>query len=88
MFGFVDTDVKTLVEAVNSGDHGAVGAVVNVIGDHEAAKQLSALRINENLQLETIVMLAARGGDTKMFHAVLRSLRRKLAEWKVLVMSK
>lgn len=86
--GYVVTGMKTIVEAINSGDPSAVRVVANTIGGHEAAKQLSALRINDDLQLETIVMLAARSGDTKMFHVVLRSLRNILAEGKVLVMDK
>lgn len=57
---------------------------MGLIGDHEAAKQLSALRTNDRHELETIVMLAALSGDVEMFHAVLRSLRRVLEEWQVL----
>lgn len=76
--------MNNLVDAVDSGDPGAIEAMVGMIGVHEAAKQLSALRTNSNHRLETIVMLAALGGDVKMFHAVLRSLRRTLFEWQVL----
>ena len=78
----------TLAEAVDSGDPRAVGAVVGIIGDREASEQLSELRTVDSHHLETIVMLAARRGDEKMFFAVLRSLRRILAAWKVLRMDK
>ena len=77
-------DMNTIVDAVGSGDPGVVETMVGLLGGFEAAKQLSALRTNDNNQLETFVMLAAIGGDTSMFHAVLRSLRRTLAEWQVL----
>lgn len=83
-FVYVTTGMKTLVEAVYSGDPGAVGAVVGIIGHDQAVKQLSALRINDSYQLETVVMSAARGGDTQMFYAVLRSLRQTLAESQVI----
>lgn len=78
--------MKTLVEAVYSGDPGAVGAVVGILGHSQAAKQLSALLINDSYHLETVVMSAARGGDIKMFHAVLRSLRQTLTESQVIRM--
>ena len=77
--------MNTLVEAVYSGDPSAVGAMVGGIGEIEAGKQLSTLRTNDVNERETIVMLAARGGDVEMFHAVLRSLRRTLTEQQVLL---
>lgn len=80
--------METLVDAVDSGDPNAVGLMVGAIGDDEAAEQLSALRTNDSHQLETIIMLTALGGDVEMFHAVLRPLRRILAESQVLCVGK
>lgn len=77
--------METLVDAVDSGDPNAVELVVGTIGDDEAAAQLSALRTNDSHHLETIIMLAALRGDVEMFHAVLRPLRRTLAESQVLL---
>lgn len=65
-----------------------MGLMVGAIGDDEAAEQLSALRTNDSHQLETIIMLTALGGDVEMFHAVLRPLRRILAESQVLCVGK
>ena len=75
--------VCSLVDAVDSGDPSAVGAAVSVIGNEQAASQLSTLSIYDDEQLETIVMLAARSGDVEMFYAVLRSLKRTLSQQEV-----
>eukprot|EP00904_Undaria_pinnatifida_P012808 jgi/Undpi1/8658/HiC_scaffold_25.g11123.m1 len=77
--------VCSLVEAVDSGDPSAVGAAVSVIGNEQAASQLSTLSIYDDEQLETIVMLAARSGDVEMFYAVLRSLKRTLSQQEIIV---
>lgn len=72
-----------LLEAVDSGDPSAVREVVGIIGDHEAAKQMSALCTNDSRQLETIIMRAARGGDVDMFHTVRQSLQQILTTQQV-----
>ena len=73
----------SLVEAVDSGDPSAVGAAISLIGNEQAASQLSTLSIFDDEQLETIVMQAARSGDVEMFYAVLRSLKRILSKKEV-----
>lgn len=73
----------SLAELIDRGDPSDVRAVAGAIRKEQAAKQLSSLRTNDRQQLDTIIMLAARGGDLEMFHVVLRALRRTLTERQV-----
>ena len=56
---------------------------MGLIGKEQATKQLAELRTNDSQHLETIIMLAAGGGDVELFHDVLRPLLQLLTEKQV-----
>ena len=53
------------------------------MGRAQTIEEMSASRTNDDKELETVVMLAARGGDTDMLHAVLQSVQKTLTNQQV-----